>query len=101
MSGYSVDVKTTHLTGSADIFGGPARVLGVYYCSEGAVGTIEIRDGSATATVLAIFDVPVGSGAAGGDTVYQIDVPGNGIYCGTTSHAKLTGGVDKVTIFYG
>ena len=101
MSGYSVDVKTTHLTASGDVFAGPARVLGVYYCSEAAVGTIEIRDGAVDATVLAIFDVPVGSGAAGGDTVYQIDVPGNGIYCGTTSHAKLTGGVDKVTIFYG
>ena len=101
MSGYSVDVKTTHLTGSADIFAGPARVLGVYYCSEAAVGTIEIRDGSVSATVLAIFDVPVGSGAAGGDTVYQIDVPGNGIYCPNGAYAKLTGGVDKVTIFYG
>ena len=101
MSGYSVDVKTTHLTGSADIFAGPARVLGVYYCSEAAVGTIEIRDGSVSATVLAIFDVPVGSGAAGGDTVYQIDVPGNGIYCPNGAYAQLTGGVDKVTVFYG
>ena len=101
MSGYGVDVKTTHLTGSADIFAGPARVLGIYYCSEAAVGTIEIRDGSVSATVLAIFDVPVGSGSAGGDTVYQIDVPGNGIYCPNGAYAKLTGGVDKVTIFYG
>ena len=101
MSGYSVDVKTTHLTGSADIFEGPARVLGIYYCSEAALGTIEIRDGGVTSTVVATFDVPAGSGTAGEDTVYQIDVPGNGIYCGTTSHAKLTGGVDKVTIFYG
>ena len=101
MSGYSVDVKTTHLTTSGDIFAGPARVLGVYYCSEAAVGTIEIRDGAVGATVFAIFDVPVGSGAAGGDTVYQIDVPGNGIYCPNGAYAKLTGGVDKVTIFYG
>ena len=101
MSGYSTDVKTVHLTGSGEIFGGPSRVLGIYYCSEGALGTIEIRDGSVTGTVLAIFDVPKGAGTAGEDTVYQIDVPGNGIYCGTTSHAKLTGGVDKVTIFYG
>jgi hypothetical protein len=101
MSGYSVDVKTTHLTASGEIFGGPSRVLGIYYCSEGALGTIEIRDGSVTGTVLAIFDVPIGSGTAGEPVVYQIDVPGNGIYCGTTSHAKLTGGVDKVTVFYG
>ena len=101
MSGYSVDVKTTHLTASGEIFGGPSRVLGIYYASEGALGTIEIRDGGVTSTVVATFDVPAGSGTAGEDTVYQIDIPGNGIYCGTTSHAKLTGGVDKVTIFYG
>ena len=101
MSGYSVDVKATHLTTSGDIFGGPARVLGVYYASEAALGTIEIRDGSVTATVLAIFDVPAGSGTAGEDTVYQIDVPGNGIYCPNGAYAKLTGGVDKVTVFYG
>ena len=101
MAGYDVDVKTTHLTGSGDVFAGPARVLGIYYCSEAALGTIEIRDGAVDATVLAIFDVPVGSGAAGGDTVYQIDVPGNGIYCPNGAYAKLTGGVDKVTVFYG
>ena len=101
MGSYSVDVKTTHRTASGDVFAGPARVLGVYYCSEAAVGTIEIRDGAVDATVFAIFDVPVGSGAAGGDTVYQIDVPGNGIYCPNGAYAKLTGGVDKVTVFYG
>jgi hypothetical protein len=99
--GYSVDVKTTHLTGSADVFAGPARVLGIYYCSEGALGTIVIRDGSVSATVLATFDVPIGSGTAGEPVVYQIDVPGNGIYCPTGAYAQLTGGVNKVTIFYG
>ena len=101
MSGYSVDVKTTHLTGSADIFAGPARGLGIYYCSEAALGTIVIRDGSITATVIATFDVPAGSGTAGEDSVYQIDVPGNGLYCPNGAYAELTGGVDKVTIFYG
>ena len=101
MASYPVDVKTTHLTASGEIFGGPSRVLGIYYASEGLVGTIVVLDNGASGTTLATFDVPAGSGTAGEDTVYQIDVPGNGIYCGTTSHAKLTGGVDKVTIFYG
>ena len=101
MSGYSTDVKTTHLTGSGDVFAGPARVLGIYYCSEAALGTIVIRDGSVSATILATFDVPIGSGTAGEPVVYQIDVPGNGIYCPNGAYAKLTGGVDKVTIFYG
>ena len=101
MGSYSVDVKTTHLTASGDVFAGPARVLAVYYCSEAALGTVEIRDGAVDATVLAIFDVPIGSGTAGEDTVYQIDIPGDGLYCPTSSYVTLTGGVDKVTVFYG
>ena len=101
MGSYSVDVKATHLTASGEIFGGPSRVLGIYYCSEGALGTIEIRDGGVTSTVVATFDVPAGSGTAGEDTVYQIDVPGNGLYCATSSYCTVTGGVDKVTVFYG
>ena len=101
MGSYSVDVKTTHLTTSGDVFAGPARVLAVYYCSEAALGTIEIRDGAVDATVFAVFDVPIGSGTAGEPVVYQIDVPGNGIYCPSGAYAKLTGGVDKVTVFYG
>ena len=99
--GYVVDVKSTHLTASGDVFAGPARVLAVYYCSEGAVGTIEIRDGGATSTVLAIIDVPKGTGTEGEDTVYQVEIPGNGLYCRTSAYAKLTGGVGKVTVFYG
>ena len=101
MSGYNVDVKTTHLTADGAIFAGPARVLGIYYCSEGALGTILIRDTSLTGTIVATFDVPAGSGTAGEDTVYQIDIPGNGIYCPNGAYCDLTGGVDKVTIFYG
>jgi hypothetical protein len=101
MSTYSVDVKSTHLTSDGAIFGGPSRVLSIYYCSEAALGTIIIRDGGASGTVVGTFDVPIGSGTAGEPAVYQIDVPGNGLYCGTSSYAELTGGVDKVTIFYG
>ena len=101
MSGYSTDVKATHLTTDGAIFAGPSRVLGIYYCSEAALGTIIIRDGGASGTIVATFDVPAGSGTAGEDTVYQIDIPGNGLYCATDSYCDVTGGVDKVTIFYG
>ena len=40
MSGYSVDVKSTHLVADGAIFAGPARVLGIYYVSKAALGTI-------------------------------------------------------------
>ena len=101
MSTYTVDVKTKHLTASGVVFAGPTRILGIYYASEAALGTIVVLDDGASGTTLATFDVPAGSGTAGEDTVYQIDVPGNGIRCETSAYAKLTGGVDKVTVFYG
>ena len=101
MGSYSVDVKAKHLTASAEIFAGPSRILGIYYASEGLVGTIVVLDNGASGTTLATFDVPAGSGTAGEDTVYQIDIPGNGLYCPTSSYVTLTGGVDKVPIFYG
>ena len=99
--GYPVDVKSTHLTTDGAIFAGPARVLAIYYVSEAALGTIIIRDGGASGTIIGTFDVPAGSGTAGEDSVYQIEVPGNGLKCNTDAYAELTGGVDKVTIFYG
>jgi len=101
MGSYSVDVKSKHLTASAEIFGGPSRILGIYYCSEAALGTIVVLDGGASGTTLATFDVPIGSATAGEPAVYQIDIPGNGLYCPTSSYVTLTGGVDKVTVFYG
>ena len=101
MSGYSVDVKAKHLTASGVVFAGPTRILGIYYASEAALGTIVVLDNGASGTTLATFDVPAGSGTAGEDTVYQIDIPGNGLYCATSSYCEVTGGVDKVTVFYG
>ena len=100
MGSYSVDVKTKHLTASGVVFAGPTRILGIYFASEGALGTIVVLDDGASGTTLATFDVPAGSGTAGEDTVYQIDIPGNGLYCPTSSYVTLTGGVDKVTVFY-
>ena len=101
MGTYSVDVKSTRLTGSGAVFAGPSRILSIWFVSDGAAGSIEILDGGASGTTLATFDVPAGSGTAGEDTVYQIDVPGNGIYCPNGAYGELTGGVDKVTVFYG
>ena len=100
MSGYSTDVKATHLTTDGAIFAGPSRVLGIYYCSEGVLGTIEIKDGGASGTILATFQTPLGSNTAGNEWTTQIDIPGNGLYCATSAYATLSG-VDKVTVFYG
>ena len=100
MGSYSVDVKATNLTGSGEIFAGPARVLGIYFVADTTAGSIIIRDGGASGTVLATFQTPLGANSAGNEWTTQIDIPGNGLLCRTSAYATLSG-VDKVTVFYG
>ena len=100
MSGYSTDVKATHLTASGDIFAGPARVLGIYFVADTTAGSIIIRDGGASGSILATFQTPLGANSAGNEWTTQIDIPGNGLLCRTSAYATLSG-VDKVTVFYG
>jgi len=100
MGSYSVDVKATNLTGSGVIFAGPARVLGIYFVADTTAGSIIIRDGGASGTILATFQTPLGSNTAGNEWTTQIEIPGNGLYCRESAYATLSG-VDKVTVFYG
>ncbi len=100
MAGYDVDVKATNLTGSGAIFAGPARVLGIYYVADTTAGSIVIRDGGASGTIVATFQTPLGANSAGNEWTTQIDIPGNGLLCRTSAYATLSG-VDKVTVFYG
>ena len=100
MAGYLVDVKATNLTGSGAIFAGPARGLGIYFVADTTAGSIVIRDGGASGTILATFQTPLGANSAGNEWTTQIDIPGNGLYCRTSAYATLSG-VDKVTVFYG
>jgi len=92
--GYPVDIKTTRLTATGTIFGGPARVLGFYYVNDNAAGSITILDDT---TSLAVFDVPTGATTA---VVKTVVFPGTGLYCATSAKATLSV-VDMVTFFYG
>ena len=91
---YPVDIKTTKLTATGTIFGGPARVLGFYYVNDNAAGSITILDDT---TSLAVFDVPTGATTA---VVKTVIFPGTGLYCATSAKATLST-VDMVTFFYG
>ena len=95
-----VNVKSTNIGASAVISAGPSRIFSIYFASTAALGTIVIRDGGVSGTALATFDVPIGGTGAGEPIVYQIEMPGDGIWCKTSSYVTLTGGVDKVTVFY-
>ena len=92
--GYPVDIKTTKLTTTGTIFGGPARVLGFYYVNDNAAGSITILDDT---TSLAVFDVPTGASTA---VVKTVVFPGTGLRCATSAKATLTT-ITDATFFYG
>jgi hypothetical protein len=100
MSDWIGSAKAVRLTADGAIFGGPCRILSIYFVSTVAAGSIAIRDGGATGTIIATFDTPVGGTSAGEPAYYQIDMPGQGLHCATSGYADLTT-VDKVTILYG
>jgi len=101
MGTYINNVKATNGTSSFAIFAGPCRILGIYYVADTTAGTITIKDGGSSGTSIAVFDTPKGAAANAGENVAQyIPIPGDGLYCGTSGYATLSG-VAKVTIFYG
>jgi len=101
MGTYVSNVKTTRLTASGSIFGGPCRILGIYYVADSTAGTITIKDGGSSGTSIAVFDTPKGAAANAGENWAQyIPIPGDGLLCRTSGYATLSG-VAKVTIFYG
>ena len=98
-----VNVKSTNVTATGYITGSgsaerPTRIFGVYYLADTTAGSITFKNGTTGATVLKV-DTPLGSATAGEATVYQIEVPGDGLYCSTNAHVTLAG-VDKATVFY-
>ena len=100
MSNLIGRVKTTRLTSSGAVSAGQSRILSIYYVSDGTAGSITIKDGGASGTSMAVFDVGIGGTSAGEPVTYQIDLPGQGIRCETSSYATLSN-VDKVTVIYG
>jgi hypothetical protein len=92
--GYMSDVKSTRLAGAGGaIFGGPARVKGVYIVSSGTGGSVVIRDGGVTGTIVATLDTPAAAG------MVYMKLPEDGLRCATDAYAVLTD-VTAATFFY-
>ncbi len=90
---FMSDVKSTRLAASGAIFGGRTRVKGVYLVPGETAGTVVIRDGGASGTVVATLDT-----TAGGDACY-LKLPEDGLLCTESSYATLTN-TAAVTVFY-
>lgn len=90
---FMSDVKSTRLTASGVIFGGRTRVKGIYFLPSALAGTVEIRDGDASGTVVATLDT-----GANSDSSYLM-LPEDGLLCSNGSYVTLTD-VTAVTVFY-
>ena len=92
--GYMSDVKSTRLAGAGgSIFGGPARVKGVYIVSTGTAGSVTIRDGGVGGTVVCVLDTPAAAG------MVYMKLPEDGLRCSTSAYAVLAN-VQGATFFY-
>lgn len=88
------DLQSTRVTSSGSIFDGPGRVRAIALLDAATAGTISIRDGGASGTVLMTLDTP---GDASGTQWFEL--PGNGIRCQTSIYAEFDQAVG-VTVFY-
>jgi len=90
----SSDIKTTRLSASGSVIATRARCAGVYYVGAATAGTIQLRDGGASGSVLTTIDTPASATAT-----EMINFPGRGVVHETDIYATLTN-VGFVTVFY-
>lgn len=87
------DVKSNVATSSNTVVGGPARVKTVYYNATAGAGSIILKDGGSSGTVMMTIATP----ANGYGNVY---IPGDGIRFETDVYIALTN-ITSATVFYG
>ena len=92
MAIYLGDVQSTKATANGSIFGGPARVRGVYYVGTSGAGSITLKNGGSSGTSTIVIDTP----ASGYGT---IPVPGDGVLFTTNVYANLVN-ITSLTVFY-
>jgi hypothetical protein len=93
------DVKSAHLSAAGSYYAGRTRLRGLIITPKATtVATFEIRDGSATGTVLFTMDIP----SLGTPNSFYILVPGEGVLADNGLYLTLSvGSITGITVFYG
>lgn len=81
---YMSDLQSTYRITDGFVFTGRTRIKAVYVSPDTGVGSIVLRDGGNTGTVLYKIDVPAGSSA-----IYM-SLPEDGILFKSGAYADLT-----------
>ena len=93
------DVKSAHLSAAGSYYGGRTRVRGIGVTPKATTAaTFEIRDGSASGTVLYTMDIP----SLGTPNSFYVLVPGEGVLANNGLYLTLSvGTITGITVFYG
>ena len=102
MSTYPVDVKAVEKSTAAThtIFGGPARIVGLYINKEPNVAqsTVTLQD---DATSVAVLTVRATTNTNGAGLTEYIQFPGTGIKCNTSLKLTIATAVTYCTVIFG
>lgn len=90
----SSDGKVTTLTADGSVFGGPARIMGIYYVASGTAGSVVIKDGGASGSTVIDIATPASATA----TSY-VDLSAAPVRCGTSAYADITN-VTSISVLY-
>ena len=92
--GMQSDGQAKTLTATGAVFGGPARLMGIYYVASGTAGSVVIKDGGASGTTVLTIATPASATA----TSY-VDLSAAPIRCETSAHATISN-VTSTTVLY-
>jgi hypothetical protein len=91
------DVTSTHRNSTGSVYAGRTRVKGFSICATASTaGTLLLRDGGASGTVLIEIDIPSNSNP----NSFYVAIPQEGVLFETDVYATLTN-IASVTLFYG
>ena len=92
--GMRSDGKSTTLTASGAIFGGPARIASIYYVASGTAGSVTVKNGGASGTNVLELATP-----ASATTTQFLDFSDNPIRCEADAYCTISN-VTSVTVVY-
>jgi hypothetical protein len=88
------DVSAKTLTADGTIYGARTRVKSISYLATTTAGSVKLKDGGASGTVLIDIATPAVADA------YEVVIPAQGVLFETDVYLDLTD-VASVTVFYG
>lgn len=89
------DVKSGYVNATATVFSDRTRLKGLFVTPGTANGTVVVRDGGASGTIL--FSTATVANA----TPFSAFIPGEGVLCATNLYVAVTGTGTTAVVFYG